>query len=212
MDADAVPNGPEIDVPAPTGPAEAGRGLTLSQLIASDLEVWGEVYMSRPPGRRVSRARALYWIASYPGLRSVLLYRLAHAAQRAGIRLAPLLLANLNLTLHGFDMPPSVSVGRRFYVPHPVGTVVMARRLGDNVTLVSGVTIGMRDARQQPRFPLIGNDVYVGAGARVLGGITVGDRVQIGANAVVIRDVSSDSVAVGIPATVRPARPAGMER
>jgi serine O-acetyltransferase len=209
--ADGAVTGSETDVSASGAPAVGGDvpEPTLRQLVASDLDVWGEVVMSRSPGQAVGPVRALHWIVSYAGLRAVLLYRLAHAAYRARIRLLPLLLANLNLTLHGFDVPPAVPVGRRLYVPHPVGTVVMARGLGENVTLVSGVTIGMRDANQEPRFPLIGNGVYIGAGARVLGGITVGDRVQVGANAVVIRDVPSDSVAVGVPATVRPARPSG---
>ena len=187
-----------LETPAPS----------LRELIAGDLQVWGETVLNRPPGLPVGTLAGLHMIVSYAGMRAVVMHRLAHAAQRAGIRLLPLVLANLNIALHGFDVPPSVPIGRRFYVPHPVGTVIMARGLGDNVTLVSGVTIGMRSAQQEPRFPLIGNDVYIGAGARVLGGITLGDRVQVGANAVVIHDVPSDSVAVGIPATVRPARPA----
>jgi serine O-acetyltransferase len=152
------------------------------------------------PGKPFSVLSAVYLLFAFGGLRAAVLHRLAHAAHRQGIRLVPLFLTNLNFTLHGFDMPPGVPVGPRFYIPHPAGTVVTARRIGANVTLVSGVTIGMRN---EPRFPVIGNDVYIGAGARVLGGITIGDRVQIGANAVVLRDVSSDSVAVGVPAIVR---------
>jgi len=149
------------------------------------------------------------WLAiSYAGLRAVLLHRLAHTAHRGRIRLVPLLLANLNLMLHGFDIPPHVPVGPGLYVPHPVGTVVTARSLGANVSLISAVTIGMR---KELDFPLIGDDVYVGAGARVLGGVTVGNGAQIGANAVVTCSVPPHSVAVGVPARIRcaGAAPAG---
>jgi serine O-acetyltransferase len=114
-----------------------------------------------------------------------------------------MILTNLNLSLHGFDMPPHIEVGPRLFVPHPVGTVVTARRIGSGVTLVSAITIGMRN---ESDFPVIGDGVYVGAGARILGNITIGDRAQIGANAVVLKDVPADHVAVGVPATIRPAR------
>jgi serine O-acetyltransferase len=188
------PGSDTVDQPAPG----------LRALVASDLAVWAELYLCWPKGRPVTRLAALRLVGSYAGLRATLMHRLAHALYLRGVPIVPLILANLNITLHGFDAPPAIKIGPRFYVPHPVGTVVTAMQLGARVTLVSGVTIGMR---KEPKFPTLGDDVYVGAGARILGEITIGDRVQIGANAVVVKDVPSDSVAVGVPATIRPARP-----
>jgi serine O-acetyltransferase len=108
-------------------------------------------------------------------------------------------LRRLNITLHGLDIVPTVPIGGGLYLPHTVGTVVMAQSIGRNVTLVSNVTIGMR---HQAAFPIIGNDVYIGAGARVLGPITVGDGAVIGANAVVLCDVPPHATAVGVPARI----------
>ncbi len=146
---------------------------------------------------RLAMLRVLW---SQAGLQATLLYRSANLLHRRGVRVLPQLLSRLNLTLYGLDIPPSVPIGPGLYVPHPVGTVVMAERIGANVTLVSGVTIGMRN---EPRFPRIGDNVYVGAGARVLGGVEVGSDVSIGANAVVIHDVPDGATAVGVPARLR---------
>src|SRR5205807_7133394 len=121
---------------------------------------------------------------------------------RRRIRFLPMFLHRLNLTLHGLDIPPTVPFGPRAYIPHPVGTVVMAERIGSGVTLVSGVTLGMRN---EHAFPSLGDNVYVGAGARVLGGVRIGNNVSVGANAVVLSDVPDNSIAVGVPARVRPA-------
>jgi serine O-acetyltransferase len=153
--------------------------------------------------QRVPLRTAIRLALVYAGLRAALIHRLAYAAHRAGVAIVPMILTNLNLSLHGFDIPPHIEVGPRFYVPHPVGTVVTARRIGAGATLVSGITIGMR---KESDFPVLGDDVYVGAGARILGAITIGDRAQIGANAVVLKDVPAGHVAVGVPATIRPAR------
>ena len=174
--------------------------LTLRALFKSDVRIWADMHRRIRPSGSVGLLTAVWLGVSYAGLRAVLLHRLAHAAHRRRIRLVPLLLANLNLTLHGFDIPPHVPVGPGFYVPHPVGTVITARALGTNVSLVSAVTIGMRKGLD---FPLIGDDVYIGAGARVLGGITVGTGAQIGANAVVTCNVPPHGVAVGVPARIR---------
>lgn len=163
--------------------------------IAADLDAWRRVGMAG--SGRLATARLLW---SQAGAQATLLYRVSNLLHRRGVRVLPQLLSRLNLTLHGLDIPPSVPIGPGLYVPHPVGTVVMAERIGANVTLVSGVTIGMRN---EARFPRVGDNVYIGAGARVLGGIVVGSDVSIGANAVVICDVPSGAVAVGVPARVR---------
>ena len=175
----------------------------LWSLVKSDLAAWRDLFAPELKGRRVPPAAAVRLVSVYAGLRAAVVYRLAHHLHRRGVPVVPILLTQLNLMVHGLDIVPSVAIGPRFYVPHPVGTVIMAQRLGAGVTVVSAVTIGMRKGIA---FPTIGDDVYVGAGARILGGITIGNRVSVGANAVVLTDVPDDSVAVGVPATVRPAR------
>jgi serine O-acetyltransferase len=177
----------------------------LRALVQGDVDIWGEFFAGIRPGQHVGLLAGIRLALLYAGLRAALVYRLAHELQRRRVPIVPLVLTNLNISLHGFDIPPNVPVGPRFYVPHPVGTVISAERIGSGVTLVSGVTIGMRKGAD---FPIIGDGAYVGAGARILGRVTVGDRAQIGANAVVLKDVPADHSAVGVPATIRPPRPA----
>jgi serine O-acetyltransferase len=198
-DTSSAPDAP-LPSPQDTPPAWAYPGLRA--LVQSDIQVWGEMLAFRRKGEPVPLRTAIRLALVYPGLRATLLHRLAYATHRARLPIVPMLLTNLNLSLHGFDIPPHIEVGPRFYVPHPVGTVVMARRIGAGCTLVSGITIGMRRGDD---FPVLGDDVYVGAGARILGQIALGDRAQVGANAVVLKDVPADHVAVGVPATIRPA-------
>lgn len=183
---------------------------SLGRQIRGDIDAWDRIWHLREAnGRHRSTLQmGLHLAYSYCGFRATLLYRLSHSLHRSRVRLLPSMLCRLNLMLHGFDVPPSVAIGAGLYVPHPVGTVVMAHQIGRNCTLVSGVTIGMRN---EPRFPRIGDEVFVGAGARVLGDITVGDGVRIGANAVVLTDVPAHCVAVGVPATIRALRDATAE-
>ena len=95
-----------------------------------------------------------------------------------------------------------MAVGPGLYIPHPRGMVLMARRIGANCSFIHACTLGMREAWE---FPVLGDAVFVGAGARVLGGIRLGDGCSVGANAVVIKDVPAGATAVGVPATVRQA-------
>jgi serine O-acetyltransferase len=100
---------------------------------------------------------------------------------------------------YGLDIVPSVAIGPGLYIAHPVGTVIMADKIGSNLSITTNVTIGMRTT---PKFPTIGDNVTIGAGARVLGEIILGDGVMVGANAVVLSDVPAGAMAVGIPARV----------
>ena len=90
-------------------------------------------------------------------------------------------------------------MGGGLYIVHPRGTTVVPAHMGENCSIIAAVTIGMRN---EHGFPTIGKNVFIGAGARVLGAITLGDNAQIGANAVVIKDVPANATAVGIPAKV----------
>ena len=98
---------------------------------------------------------------------------------------------------HGMDLWVGNDYGGGLYIAHPVGSVIAARKIGENCSIIANVTIGMRN---EWAFPTIGDNVFIGAGARVLGGIQVGDGAVIGANAVVIQDVPPGATVVGVPA------------
>ncbi|MEI6042756.1 MAG: serine acetyltransferase [Chloroflexota bacterium] len=173
---------------------------TWRELVAGDIAVWLKIWKpgwTPAQGIQLKDAVRLTW--NYTGLRATLLYRLSHHLWLKHIPVLPGILTRLNITLHGFDVPCIVKIGPGLYVPHPVGTVIMAQEIGANVTLISGITIGMRN---EPDFPLIGNNVFIGAGARVLGNLVIGDNVNIGANAVVVKDIPANCTAVGIPAKI----------
>jgi serine O-acetyltransferase len=104
----------------------------------------------------------------------------------------------------GIELPCEAVLGRNFIIDHSGGIVVSGyARFGDNCRIRNGVVVGLGRV-EDPGAPLIGNNVDIGAGAKVLGHITIGDNVLIGANAVVIRDVPANSIAVGVPAVVKP--------
>ncbi len=187
---------PDPVVSASAAKAAAAPTLGFGALWAGDLAAWVKIWGGPPSFGNHFRL----WF-NQSGVRATLLLRLAQAAKSARIPVLPGVLSRLNLTLHGLDVPPSVTIGPGLYVPHPVGTTVMARSLGANVSLIACITVGMRNEAQ---FPIIGDNVFVGAGARILGGITVGEGAQIGANAVVVKDVPAGRTAVGIPARLLP--------
>lgn len=109
--------------------------------------------------------------------------------------------------LTGIDLPCEVAIGRRFRIEHFGGIIISGDAvLGDDVVLRNGVTIGLKH-RDDPGSPVIGNRVDIGAGAKLLGKIRIGDDVLIGANAVVITDVPANSIAVGVPARILPRKP-----
>jgi serine O-acetyltransferase len=104
----------------------------------------------------------------------------------------------------GIELPCEAEVGRNFVIDHFGGIIVSGHtKFGDNCRIRNGVTIGLRRIEEK-LAPVIGNNVDIGAGAKLLGPITIGDNVTIGANAVVLSDVPTNSIAVGVPATIRP--------
>lgn len=131
------------------------------------------------------------------------LYRSSRAALLAKIPVLPKLLTYLNLVLFGLEISPRCKIGPGLFIPHSSGTVIGARRIGSNATILQGVTVGAQrmdlgfDCKLRPE---IGDNVILGAGSKVLGGIWVGDSVTVGANAVVVDSVDSGSTVVGIPA------------
>jgi len=116
------------------------------------------------------------------------------------------LLYKLVQILTGIELPCEVPVGRNFVIDHFGGIVISGyAKFGDNCRIRNGVVVGLSRV-EEPTAPVIGNNVDIGAGAKVLGAITIGNNVLIGANAVVVRSVPDDHIAVGVPAQIRPRR------
>ena len=140
---------------------------------------------------------------TYPGVHAVLIHRLAHRLWRRGFKLAARVLAALGRFLTNVDIHPGAVIGRRFFIDHGAGVVIgETAEIGDDVTIYHGVTLGGTSWSPVKRHPTVGNRVLIGAGAKILGPITLGDNVRVGANSVVIRDVPSDCTVVGIPGRV----------
>jgi len=140
-----------------------------------------------------------------PGLHAVWVHRLSHRLwRRPGYRLPARLLSQLARALTGVEIHPGATIGRRFFIDHGMGVVIgETAEVGDDVMIYHGVTLGGRSMLAVKRHPTVGDNVTIGAGARVLGAITIGDDVQIGANSVVVKDVPAGAVATGIPAVIR---------
>jgi serine O-acetyltransferase len=130
-------------------------------------------------------------------LRAMAWYRLACWAKLRGIPGLPGYVQRRLLRHYGLELSPGNHIAGGLYIAHPVGCTLAADRIGANVTVVADVTFG---ARNEYEWPRIGNDVFIGAGARIIGGIEIGDGALVGANAVVVKDVPAGGTVVGIPA------------
>jgi serine O-acetyltransferase len=146
----------------------------------------------------VTLMRTLKLLWTYLPLQAMLWFRIAALCKRHRIPLAGVIQRMLFI-VYGLEIVAGADIGGGLYIAHPVGTVISPEKLGDNCSIIANVTIGMRN---EWKFPRIGNNVFIGAGARVLGGIEIGDGAIIGANAVVIHDAPAGATLVGIPARV----------
>lgn len=146
---------------------------------------------------------AYHWlqvVLCYPGLHAVWAHRLAHRLWRAGWKLPAHLVATLARALTGVEIHPAARIGPRLFIDHGMGVVIgETAEIGPDVTLYHGVTLGGVSLERGKRHPTLEAGVVVGAGAKVLGAITIGRNTRIGANAVVVKDVAPDQVVVGIP-------------
>lgn len=139
----------------------------------------------------------------YSGVHAVLAHRVAHALHTRGYTLSARAISQLAKTLTGIEIHPGAKIGHGLVIDHGSGVVIgETAEIGDNCTLYQGVTLGGTGKDTGKRHPTLGNNVMVGAGAKVLGPFSVGDNVKIAANAVVLDAIPSDSTAVGIPARV----------
>jgi serine O-acetyltransferase len=140
---------------------------------------------------------------TYAGFHAMLFYRLAHWLANHRVPFIPRALSQFARFLTGIEIHPGAAIGSGLFIDHGMGVVIgETSEIGDNVTLFQGVTLGGTGKQRGKRHPTIGNHVVVGAGAKVLGPITVGDYVKIGANSVVLQDVPDHSTVVGIPGRI----------
>lgn len=138
---------------------------------------------------------------TYPGLHAVWGYRLAHGLWNRGLRFPARLLQNATRFATGVDIHPAAQLGRRLFIDHATGVVIGETAcVGDDVLIFHEVTLGGVRMTPGKRHPTVGDRVVIGAGAKILGPINVGDDARVGANAVVTHDVAPSHVAVGVPA------------
>ena len=139
-------------------------------------------------------------LTTYPGLHAVIMHRAAHALWNHSLKWLARLLSNLARFLTGIEIHPGARIGRRLFIDHGMGVVIGETAIvDDDCTLYHGVTLGGTSWNKGKRHPTLGRDVVVGAGAKVLGPIEIGDGVRIGSNSVVVRSVPPDTTVVGVP-------------
>ncbi|MEG4486003.1 serine O-acetyltransferase [Microcoleus sp. D2_18a_B4] len=139
----------------------------------------------------------------YPGLQALFLHRIAHWLYSAGLPFVPRLISQLSRFLTGIEIHPGATIGRGVFIDHGMGVVIGETAIvGDYAVIYQGATIGGTGKEIGKRHPTLGENVVVGAGAKVLGNIQIGNNVRIGAGSVVLRDVPSDCTVVGIPGRI----------
>ncbi len=142
-------------------------------------------------------------VLTYAGFHAMLAYRVSHWLKAHHVPFLPRFLSQLARWLTGIEIHPSAKIGRGFFIDHGMGVVIgETTEIGDFVTLFQGVTLGGTGKERGKRHPTVGNHVVIGAGAKILGGISIGDNVKIGANSVVLKNVAANSTVIGVPARV----------
>ena len=142
-------------------------------------------------------------ILCYPGLHALVAYRFAHRLYKWEVPLLPRIISYITRIITGIEIHPAAKIGRRFFIDHGEGVVIGATTIiGDDVLIYQQVTLGGTGKEQGKRHPTLGNNVIVGAGAKVLGNITLGDYLRVGAGSVVVEDVPEYSTVVGIPGRI----------
>jgi serine O-acetyltransferase len=142
-------------------------------------------------------------LTCYPGFHALLIHRLSHWFWYHRIRWVARFLSHIGRFLTGIEIHPGATIGRRVFIDHGMGVVVgETAEIGDDSTLYHGVTLGGTSWNKGKRHPTLGRNVVIGAGAKVLGPITIADGARVGSNAVVVKDVPPGATAVGIPARI----------
>ena len=139
----------------------------------------------------------------YPGVHALAFHRVAHAIWRRGWPVPARFLSHIARFLTGIEIHPAARLGPGLFIDHGMGVVIgETAEVGENVTLLQGVTLGGTSLKREKRHPTLGNNVVVGAGAKIIGGFKIGDGSRIGAGSVVVREVPTNSVVVGVPGRV----------
>jgi serine O-acetyltransferase len=179
--------------------SRAPRSARFGELVRGDLASMAELKQARWPS-----LAGLVDILMLPGTWAVLLFRVAGALHRAGLRPVSRLVYFLNCVVFGADLAPSAEIGPGLALPHPVGVAFSPVKIGCRARLMGGVRLGGGgfDDTTRDGLPTLGDDCYVFDGAKIFGPVMIGDRVVVGTNSVVSRDVPSDVIVLGNPARV----------
>lgn len=164
-------------------------------IVRSDIQ---SVFERDPAARNVMEV-----LLCYPGLHAVWGHRIAHWLWRKNLRLLARFFSQIMRSLTGIEIHPGAKIGPNLFIDHGMGVVIgETAEIGRRVTLYHGVTLGGVSLNKGKRHPTLGDNVVVGAGAKILGAITIGDNSRIGANAVVVKSTPPNSVVVGVPGQV----------
>lgn len=142
-------------------------------------------------------------LLTYSGLHAIISHRITHALKKQGLSFLPRFISQFTRFITGIEIHPGAEIGKGFFIDHGMGVVIGETSvIGNNVTFYQGVTLGGTGKEKGKRHPTLGNNIVVGAGAKILGNITIGDNSYIGSNAVIIKDVPSNSTVVGVPGRI----------
>jgi serine O-acetyltransferase len=174
-------------------------GTSLDKSSEKKVSHWREdiqsVFARDPAARNVFEI-----LTAYPGIHAIIYHRLSHRLWKMGFKWLARILSNVARWFTGIEIHPGAVIGRRFFIDHGMGVVIGETAvIGDDCTLYHGVTLGGTSWEKGKRHPTLSNNVVVGAGAKVLGPILVGEGARIGSNAVVLKDVPQGATVVGVP-------------
>jgi serine O-acetyltransferase len=182
-------------------PLKPERGITMSERVSrwqrfkEDINC---VFDRDPAARNVFEI-----VTTYPGVHAIQLHRLNHWLWRKNWKWLAKFISTLGRWITGIEIHPGAKIGRRFFIDHGMGVVIgETAEIGDDCTLYHGVTLGGTSWKEGKRHPTLSNDIVVGAGAKVLGPITLHDGARVGSNAVVVKDVAAGETVVGVPGRV----------
>ena len=164
-----------------------------------ELKEFLDTYKKKDPASR----SYLEIVVCYPGAHAVFFHKISNFFWKLKLKLLGRIISNISRFLTGIEIHPAVKIGKNFFIDHGMGIVIGETTvIGDNVSIYQGVTLGGTKWEKRKRHPSISDNVVIGAGAKVLGPITVGKNSKIAANSVVTRNVPSNTIVVGIPARV----------
>jgi len=178
---------------------EPSRAVKTGLTVFADLRRDIQAVRERDPAARST----LEVLLCYPGVHALAFHRLAHAIWRRGWTVPARFMSHIARFLTGIEIHPAARLGPGLFIDHGMGVVIgETAEVGENVTLLQGVTLGGTSLKREKRHPTLGNNVVVGAGAKIIGGFKIGDGSRIGAGSVVVREVPPNSVVVGVPGRV----------